>query len=467
MINPACKPVLSRQDVQMIREQAFQALSEIGVGCEHERTRDILCQTSRTRYEKGRLFFNKDELEEFFKQVAGEIQEKGRSQPPEDFSMGGSWNCLQLCDPATNRPRPAEVEEVEQCARLSTALGAKGGPVPVAPSGIEPKLKTVTCEMIALTQTPALGGWLTANKTEEIKIISEMHQAAGRIYTLGLEGLISPLRMNPAVMDTYFEWCDSPHLQIGIMGGIPVAGTTAPLVFPANAALALAEAIALDFMMDRISSGRHRCWNLRLELGNMRNANLCYGTPEHCLMIQAMYELNWELFGVKPRNGAFRTNGKIVDSQTVMERTGVVLFQAMWGARRFSSVGQLSVDEVYSPVQAVLDLEILRYAKRLYSGANAGMFAPAEDTLEILRQGVEEQGFLAHPTTFENFRDFFGLDRMAQASFLSEWKGTGSKPLEALAWEQGQKLLAEYEFSLPPERHKEVMKLYQTAKRVL
>lgn len=462
------KPILSEADIRFIEQDALRVLCEFGVQCDKGKAADLLCEKGKMTFKNGRLLFDHGRTELFWEKLKAEKRLEAQNEvQQENFTMGGSWNCLTLCDPLTNRPRPATTKDVIQYAHLSAALGAKDCPVPITTSDVDPKLRTVTCEMIAVTETPYLGSWLTATNPEEIKIIAAMHKAAGRKYTLGLEGLISPLRLNPVVFDTYFKWCDDPDVNIGIMGGIPVAGTTAPLIFPANLVQALAEAIALDFISDAMSDGKHRCWNLRLELGEMKNANLTFGTPEHCLIIQSVFELSYGLFGARPSGGAFRTNGKVVDAQTVMERMGVFMFQADWGSRRFSSVGQLCIDEVYSPVQAVIDGEILRYAQKLYDGIPASCMQRDVDTIEILQEGVEEGSFLGNPTTFENFRDLFDLNRLAQASFLNTWESNGSRTLEALAWEKAQGIMNSYEFSLAPERRREIDNLYNTAKKLL
>jgi hypothetical protein len=52
------------------------------------------------------------------------------------------------------------------------------------------------------------------------------------------------------------------------------------------------------------------------------------------------------LFGTAGRGGAFRTNGKRVDAQTVMERTASFLRQALLGSRAFGAVGQPCIDAV-------------------------------------------------------------------------------------------------------------------------
>ncbi len=102
------------------------------------------------------------------------------------------------------------------------------------------------------------------------------------------------------------------------MGGIPVAGTTAPMRFRRTSWLSLAETIALDYIFNALSDGKHRCFNLRMELAEHEKTLTCHScTPEQCLCFQAVYEMAYVLFGIKPAGGAFRTNGKVVDAADI------------------------------------------------------------------------------------------------------------------------------------------------------
>ena len=81
-----------------------------------------------------------------------------------------------------------------------------------------------------------------------------------------------------------------------------------------------------------------------------------------------MLELEGDLRGVGRRYGVFRSSAKQVGPQSMMERSTSALIQAMCGVRSFGAVGQLCLDEVYSPVQAMLDRELVRYGTRLEAG---------------------------------------------------------------------------------------------------
>ena len=462
-MNMQIKKILEDRDIKNIYHSALKVLSQVGMKCDHKKAIDVISQKSIIKYENGRILFYEDVLEEFFKNRDKKLDSDNIDNK---FRMGGQWHCWELCDPITNTPRPATMEESVQMAKLSEALGSKGLPIPVAPGSVGPRLHTLLSEKIALIHTRTLGGMLTATDREEIKMISEMHKAAGRKYVLGLEGLISPLKFNSEIFNTYFDWCDDPDLEIGIMASIPMAGATAPLVFPANLVLSLAEALALDYVVQTLSDRKLEQFSIRLEPFDMKCSNIVYGSPEWCLFRQAVIEL-WEgIIGRRPK-GAFRTNGRVVDGQTMLERTASFMWQALLGIRNFGAVGQLCVDEVYSPVQAILDREILRYGQRLFDGIKEECWDRNRDIVEIIKEGVAEGGFLTHDTTLDVFRDMYDFGRLSSSINLGAWRSEGSVTLEAKAWEEAQALIKGHDFELDEVRRKDVEKIYEKGVRYL
>jgi trimethylamine:corrinoid methyltransferase-like protein len=463
------QPLLDDRAVTRIYRDALRTLEEVGVQCDHRRTIDLLLQKSRATVRDGRILVPAPDLDAHFRARRKEIMAGSPAPEPgqAEFRLGGSWNCIEYCDPVTNTPRPASLAEAEAMARLAEALGARGTTIPVAPGSVNPRLRTLVSEKIALFNTRTLGGWLTATDRDEIAIIAEMHAAAGRRYTLGLEGLISPLKLNSEIMETWFDWRDSSALDIGIMGGIPVAGTTAPLVFPANLVLALAEALALDWIMHTLSDGRHSFFSVRLDLFDMRSANLLFGSAEWCVVSRSVRELVAGLFGTAGCAGAFRTNGKRVDAQTLMERTASFLWQAMLGARDFGAVGQICVDEVYSPVQAIFDRELTRYGARLLAGIPSSCWATDPDPVSVIREGLAGDGFLPLDSTSRLYREFYDLTRIGSAESLNSWRRAGSETVEQRAWEEAQVLIAAHDFELPDAARREVESLFERGAALL
>lgn len=454
-----------------IFDEAVALLEETGIEFPDERMFSKISDKVPCTYSGGRIHLPQEKVRESFE---GRKQTLCESQKHEDrITIGGGWHAWYLCDPLTNIPRPAAYEEAVEMARLAESLGGGRGPIPVAPEGISPILHTMECERIALFHTRGMGGCLTATSPEEISILKEMYQAAGRRYLLALEPLISPLRLNPEVMDIYFRWCEDPDIDITVFTPIPMAGATAPLVFPAALVQTLAEALAQDYIFFHLSEGRQQDgFNLRLDPFDMCHMNIAFGSPEWCLLKQAVVELWNELIGGSYTTGSFRTNSRCVDAQAMLERTASFFWQTEMGIRHFSAVGQMSVDEVYSPVQAMLDRELAKYGNRLLKGLDDIWAEDAKTTTAtldgsdlcsvkaVIREGLEGHSYLDAESTLEYFREAYDMSRITDARNVMSWKAAGMPGFEQEAWEQARGRISSHTFELEDYRKREINRLF-------
>lgn len=454
------KKIVSHARAEEIFESALELLEQYGIEFDDAELFRKIQEKVPCIFKDGRIHFSGEKMRDFFEMrkpwiAASQRREKDR------ITIGGNWHAWHLCDPVTNRPRVASYQEAEEMARLAEALGAGRGPIPVAPGGVSPQLHTLECERIALCCTGGMGGCLTATDSEEIETLKEMNLADGRRYLLALEPMISPLRMNAEVMKIYFRWCEDPDLDLTIFTPIPMAGATAPLVFPAALVQTLAEGLAQDYIFYYLSDGKIKeGFNLRLDPFDMRRANIAFGSPEWCLFKQAVAELWKELTGEVYTFGCFRTNSRCVDAQSMMERTASFLWQMEMGIRHFSAVGQMSVDEVFSPVQAILDRELAGYGNRLLKGLE-DVWLDSSETEQILQEGMESHTYMEADSTLDYFRETYDMTIFSDARNVMSWKAAGMPTFETAAWEQAQELIKMHTFKLEEHRKQEVDKIFQ------
>lgn len=453
------KKIITQIRAEEILEEALRTLEEIGIEFTDETLFPKIREKVICTYEGRRIRLPREKVRAFF-QMRRSALALSQEHQEDRITVGGNWHAWYLCDPVTNKPRAASVEEAIQMARLAESLGAGRGPIPVAPENILLQLHTMECERIALFHTEGMGGCLTATDPEEIAVLKEMHQIAGRRYLLALEPLISPLRLNSEVMEIYFRWRDDPDLDITIFTPIPMAGATAPLVFPAALVQTLAEGLAQDYLFYHLSDGKiQEGFNLRLDPFDMRHTNIAFGTPEWCLFKQATVELWNELVGGIYSFGSFRTNSRCVDAQSMMERTASFMWQMEMGIRHFSAVGQMSVDEVFSPVQAVLDRELAGYGNRLLRGLE-DVWLDAEETEEALKEGLAGHNYMDTESTIAYFKDTYDMTRISDARNVMAWNTAGMPGFEQTAWKMAQERIKAHTFELEEEKKKEIDRLF-------
>jgi trimethylamine--corrinoid protein Co-methyltransferase len=159
----------------------------------------------------------------------------------------------------------------------------------------------------------------------------------------------------------------------------------------------------------------------------------------------------------------FRSVAKRPNVQAGCERTASALWQALLGARHFGAVGQLSVDEVFSPQQAVLDKEILAYVERTIEGLE--LDREAVDTVALIGDGVREGSFVGVADTVSRYRAFGTFPDLFRHWNLGRWRAEGELALLAEAWERARQEIASSTFRLDEGQAKQVDKVYQRAER--
>jgi len=332
--------------------------------------------------------------------------------------------------------------------------------VPLMPGDVPPGLATLACERIALLNSRRLGGALTVMDPEEIRYLIDMNLAAGRRYQLMEQIAISPLRFNDKGLKAALSFLDNADVDVHLGGSIPMAGVTCPL--EPRAALVQALAENLGFLVTRqILTGSGGSVAPRVEPFDMQYALIVFGSPEWCLYRATVIQAVEHLAGRTPRGGMFRSTAKQPDEQAACERTASVLWQALLGGRHFGGVGQLSVDEVFSPQQAIVDEEILHYVERLVRGLRWDPDGSA--VMETIAEGVAEGSFAATESTAKRFRDFYWFPDIFRRWNVGRWQSEGARSVLSVAWETAQQKAAGSDFRLPDEAAREVERIYQKA----
>ena len=391
--------------------------------------------------------------------VEGLRSGRSASEDETPFSLGGCWAGLNYCDPETQEVRPASSGEAAQMARLWDARGLSGV-VPLLPGDVPPALATLAAERIALKHSRALGGLLTVIDPEEVRFLRDMFAAAGRRYHLMEQVGISPLRLNEEGLETALCFLEDPDVDVSLSGFIPMAGATCPLDPRSALVQSLAEELALDVVRSCLGMSESGL-SLRIDPFDLQYAAIVFGSPEWCLYRALVMQMSEHLTGQPARSGMFRSVAKRPNAQAGCERTASVLWQALLGARHFGAVGQLSVDEVFSPQQAVFDKEILGYVQRTIEGLD--LRPEAVDPVALIGEGVREGSFVGVADTVSRFREFCTFPDLFRHWNLGRWRAEGQPALLDEAWARARQEIAGSAHRLDEKQEKQIDGIYQKA----
>ncbi len=184
------------------------------------------------------------------------------------------------------------------------------------------------------------------------------------------------------------------------VNGEPMAGASAPVTLAGTAAVGTAEILSGIVINQVLEPGRPCFFNLGFShVMDMRNGFAVTGGPENALLAAAGAELA-RYYGI-PSVSWMCTDSLSYDGQNALEKTLACLSHAEARVSAVWGVGSVESEKTISPVQAVIDDEIIGMVKRYLSGFEVSDESIALD--EIRRAGISGE-FLRSEHTLSHFR---------------------------------------------------------------
>jgi trimethylamine--corrinoid protein Co-methyltransferase len=222
------------------------------------------------------------------------------------------------------------------------------------------------------------------------------------------------------------------------INGEPMAGASAPVTLAGAAAVGNAEILAGLAVNQILEPGRPCVYNLGLaHIFDMRAAVAVTGGPENHLLADISAAMG-RFYGL-PSASWVSTESMLPDAQAALEKSAGFLSHLQSRVGLIWGVGQLESEITVSPAQAVIDDEMVGYARRLLRGVEVD-----ERTLavEVTREVGIAGEFLSHEHTRERFRDELFLPSILWRGGRARWGGLGAKSLAEAAEERAEALMA-------------------------
>jgi trimethylamine---corrinoid protein Co-methyltransferase len=184
------------------------------------------------------------------------------------------------------------------------------------------------------------------------------------------------------------------------VNGEPMAGATGPVTLAGTAVVGTAEILSGIVINQVLEPGRPCFFNLGFaHVMDMRFGFAVTGSPENCLFAVAGAELG--RFYRIPSASWICSDSLGADAQNAMEKTLAALTHAQARVSAVWGIGSFESEKTISPVQAVIDDEIVRMVRKYLAGIRVTDETIALD--EIRRVGITGE-FMSSPHTYEHFR---------------------------------------------------------------
>jgi trimethylamine--corrinoid protein Co-methyltransferase len=380
--------VLTNAEISLIIENALRILAEVGVRVPNVRMLDRLA-------EFGATVDLETQMACFPQALMTRFLDESERHVPDDrdhitFRAGAYPQYFMPAD--SRRVRPHTVETISQMTRLADYLDNIGFvydgmgvpddiPAPIQPLWMRLLVWKYTekggCGQVQLTR-------LCPYAVEMAELMAEREGGKVKDYAFLSIELISPLQFGKEEAEQFiFFWERGLAVHLG---QILSSGGTAPATLAATVALTLAEQLFLNFLR-RAFYGEQT-----LRMGNsatvldMKQAVFRYGRPELGLTHLVMGHLARYL-GASFRANSFLGDAKYPTCEMGMQKALNALPAIMAGTRSLGTLGLLSVDEIGSPLQLIIDNEYAGALRRFARGFDIDEESLAFDLIKEMGPG--------------------------------------------------------------------------------
>jgi len=425
--------------IESIHAASVALLQDPGLRIEHDGIRDRLLKAGAqpglasdvVRFPSGLLADALASAPSAF-ELAGHTR---RDRLSADAASSQVWTVpgMQILEDA--RIRPFTSVDLAGMARLAEHLDAVDGVFGVALNDFPPG----TGDVVGLRI-------MAENTRKHIRVLcftprgAEMLCEMNRVFGAGPRFSIGftahgPLRWTHLALDIFRR--TAGHGIPVSLNGEPMAGASAPVTLAGAAAVGNAEILAGLIVNQILEPGRPCIHNLGLaHVFDMRSAGAVTGGPENHLLARLGAELG--RFYRLPSCSWVSTEALVPDGQAAIEKTAGFLSHFQAGVSLVWGVGQLESELTVSPAQAVIDNEIIGYARRMIRGIE---ITDETVALPVIREVGIAGHYLEHEHTMTHFRTELFEPSLLNRQRRATWQEKGAPPLADLAWEKARSLM--------------------------
>jgi len=455
--------VLSKVEMGLLQQAALDILERAGMIVHHAESRRMLeALGCKVDHAGERVRFPQAVVQEAVQRLRGDYLRPERQglrqgnrytessyyRRDEELNLNFTANsggfCTLVYDLERNR-RAATRQDLLDGLKLVNALDdITHSGLPCSDQAVPAPLRPVKMAAELAKYTTKLGGieaWTVTDVRfiKEIAVVVRGDEASlrARPCLVGYAESRSPLALDGNMADVFIE-----YIRQGLPQSIdtmPCAGTTTPATGAGTLAVGLAETLGglvLGYAVDREAV-------LSLDFcGSYCDMNTLLfqlAGADRLPMLGAWIQFLKEMYGISVGVHGGKTDACEPGFQAGMQKAASALIPLLCGATGIGTVGQVEGCLTYSPLQLVLDADMVRYLRRVLAGLTVTEESLAVD--QTLMVGPEGN-FIGEPHTAANFRKEFWLSELTECLSWEVYKDRPTRGMERLAEEKVRAIIA-------------------------
>jgi trimethylamine--corrinoid protein Co-methyltransferase len=417
--------VMTEADIGLVHSSALRILSEVGMEIQNDHLLRALAEFGLpVDMASQRVRFPSDTVERFIADVPK--YDWDQAVPKANGSVGVFHGLYH--DPASDRLVPWTEEALafyfalpRHLEHVSPTAGMLGCRLPV-PSALEPLYERYYCWKYGAHDSGTIH--LDELCPYVLALSEALADESGRPLAQVFNGtvyLVPPLKLgrHEAYQVAYF-WERGLRVRIGDMY---LMGATAPITMAGAVTLNLAEQIALAIVRWALFGDMSLHIGCGLGAIDMRTSIYPYGRPEIPITNLMTIQLARH-YGVSGGGHSGLTDAKLPSTEAGAQKALSAIPTLLAGGRASVGAGLLSIDEVCSPIQMVLDNEFIGALNHLTKEFEVSEESIGFDT--ILEAGPGGH-FLDTDHTLRYFRDEHWQPTIWSREMVGPWTEAGSR----------------------------------------
>jgi len=459
--------LISLDQAARVHELAKRILREVGLEVRRAEVLDAL-RGKGLRIQGDRVCFDpavvEGHVEEMRRWIAAQL-------PPAPAPDGGqltlraSTYSQYVHDIQRDEVVPYTTARLIEMTKLIDTLAEEGvsGAPPGIPLDEPPDLQPLAQYRIAALYARQGAAPVDPTSAATVNYLLDMAEVMGRpIHSLPVY-MPSPLRLGGESLEAVLACLD--RLSRIWISSMPSTGATAPLHPFGALALAAAELMG-GAVVVRLLTGKPVAFRVEIFPFDLRAGMMVFGSPENMLFQMLCNDFNrfygwpWD-----PAFGNIHVMSKLPDAQSGADKAAIMALGAFLGARSFGSAGTLGLDDVFSPVQLLIDCEIRDWVQRAIQGVELDEEA-VEDWLAEVQAGVQ-RGFMVLDSTLDHYRRQVWYPRYFERRAVGPWLAEGQPRLSERLGREVRRRIAAHDFELDGDRRRQVERIYQAARQAI
>jgi trimethylamine--corrinoid protein Co-methyltransferase len=456
-------PLLSAEQCRRIHEEALNLIERIGTRVRDADLRQRLAGQPGVTFRADRACIDRRLVDEMVaehrQRMAGQTPPvTGQGQAPADaaltqrITLTAGTHARWWHDPDTDQVRPSALQDLITAAKLIYGLrdqrvtGSTSGTALDLPEPLQP-----LAQMYVALRYAGRPIYSAVASPQQMHEVLDLYDAAGMTCQLPVH-LISPMRFEGQELEIVMACQD--RLGGVHVGNMPLCGASMPVFPPGGLVLSTAEVLAGYTLMRLLLPKMKISFSMGLHCMDFRRGGMVFGTPEHNLVDLARMAVH-RYYGI-PTVGSrsIRSMAKRPGPQASAEKASSAVAGALAGSKYFFGGGLLSLDELFSPIQLVIDCEIRDWAERFAAG-----FEFSDETLaipqieEVLRTGGN---FLEQEQTLTQYQRMYWMPRLFDYGMMGSYVAGQTKDAAEAARAVMEQAIAGYDFALPEDARRRV-----------